>query len=387
MPKLLLMSLLRIGMKLDMLKHRNNCRFCHKNYFNLFLDLGKQPSQGAYLEGYNLGKENFYPLKLYQCQSCLLVQLLDVVEDEFFQPYLSSVTLTSHFKNYAGELIERFLKPGDFVVEFGSNDGVLLKPLQQLGIEVLGVEPDKRIAKLAREKGIPTLVEPFTQKIAKKIKRKAKMVVANNVFAHIDDMDDVMKGIDLLLEDGGLFIFEVHNFLNILAGQYDNIYFEHLNYYTVSTLAPFLSKYGFHIFEVKPIPTHGGSIRVYTKKLSNINLDTKVKKHKKELVSLLKLLKNKKIIGFGAAGRANTLLNYCGIDTKYLDYIVDESPSRYGKFTPGTHIRIIPPSEADFKNIDYVLILAWNYEKEIREKLKKYNNLKFIIPLPKVRVI
>ena len=366
---------------------RNDCRFCHKKKFTLLLDLGKQPSQGAYLDSYNLGKENFYPLRLFQCKNCGLVQLRDVVKDEFFQPYLSSVTLSAHFQAYAKELNERFLEPGEFVVEFGSNDGVLLKPLKDLGVKVLGIEPDARTARIAIEKGIPTLIKPFTQKTAKQIKRKAKMVLANNVFAHIDDMDDVMKGIDVLLKDEGLFIFEVHNFLNILEGQYDNIYFEHLNYYTISTLAPFLSKYGFHIFEVKPILTHGGSIRVFTKKISNTNLNIKAKKHKKELINLLKSLKAKKktIIGYGAAGRANTLLNYCGISAEYLDYIIDDSPSRFGRYTPGMHIPIVKPSKKDLE-ADYIVILAWNYKDEIMKKMKGFKG-KFVIPLPEVKII
>ena len=350
---------------------RKDCRFCHKKKLKLIIDLGKQPSQGAYLIHDQLGKEKIYPLRVYQCQNCKLVQLSDVVYDEFFQPYISSVTLTEHFEKLAEELSVRFLHAGDFVVEFGSNDGVLLDPLQKRSIKVLGVEPDERIAQLAIDKKIPTIIAPFSDKVAKKINRKAKMVLANNVFAHIDDMDEVMKGVDILLEDNGFFIFEVHNLMNILVGkQYDNIYFEHLNYYTVSTLASFLTKHGFEIFEVKPIPTHGGSMRVYSQKISkNILAEFKqsVEDNKNDLLNLLQSIKKegKRIIGYGAAGRANTLLNYCGIDINYLDYIVDESPSRYGRFTPGSHISVVKPSKRDLK-VNYILILAWNYQEQIR---------------------
>lgn len=374
---------------------RKDCRFCHtKDRFKLLIDLGKQPSQGAYLLENQLGKEKVYPLRLFKCQNCGLVQLLDIVNDELFQPYLSSVALSAHFQEYAKELIERFLKPGDFIVEFGSNDGVLLEPLQKAGMEVLGVEPDKRLAKIAIDKGLPTLINPFTDKIARHINRQAKMVLANNVFAHIDEMDTVIKGIELLLEDGGLFIFEVHNLLNILVGmQYDNIYFEHVNYYTISSLAPFLAKYNLEIIEVKPITTHGGSFRIYAQKISKDVLSQfkkAVVNNKKELVGLLKSLKakNKKIIGYGAAGRANTLLNYCKIGTQYIDYIIDESPSRYGRFCPGSHIPIIPPAEADLKKADYIMILAWNYAEEIITKVKEKGfKGQFIIPLPEVRIV
>ena len=376
-----------------MYKRRNDCRFCHKKKLKIILDLGKQPSQGAYLEKDQIGKEKRYPLRLFECQNCGLMQLVDVVKEELFQPYLSSVTLQTHFQEYADEIFDRFLEPGDFVVEFGSNDGVLLKPLQNLGIDVLGIEPDRRIAEIAINRGISTLIRPFSDKIAKEIHRKAKLVLANNVFAHIDNMDEVMRGIDLLLDDGGLFIFEVHNFLNVLFElQFDNIYFEHLNYYTISILSPFLKKYGFEIFEVKPIDTHGGSFRIYTKKVfQNILKDfvLKVKKYKKDFRAVLQLIKNKNktIIGYGASGRSNTLLNYCGIDNKYLDYIIDESPSRFGRYTPVSYIPIISPEEAkDINNKDYILILAWNYKEQIINKLKDFKG-KFIIPLPKIEII
>ncbi len=369
------------------------CRFCKSKNLGLIIDLGNMPLAGEFLKKKDIGKEKFYPLRIYECLNCSLVQAVDIVpKEELFQSFLSSVSMKKHFEDYAKEMIDRFLKKGDFVIEIGSNDGVLLKPLKKKGIKVLGIEPVQHIANLAIKKGIPTIDKYFSSDLAKEI-GMADAVFANNVFAHIEDLDDVMKGIQMILKEDGIFVFEVHFLLDLIKKlQYDTIYDEHLNYYSIASLAPFLKKYNFEIFEVKPIPTHSGSIRVYTRQLLRRRLmefKDLVMNQREELINLLHKLKleNKKIIGYGAAGRANTLLNYCGITTDYLDYIVDESPLRYGRYTPGTHIPVMSLKKADFKNVDYVVILAWNYEKEIREKLKKYKHLRFIVPLPKVRKI
>ncbi len=378
--------------KINMAKLLLNCRFCAKKQFKLILDLGRQPLAGEFLTKNQIGKEQFYPLRLYQCQSCGLVQLLDVVEkDQLFQSFLSSVNMSQHFQDYAKELADRFLNIGDFVIEIGSNDGVLLKPLKKMGMKVLGIESVRKIAKIAQDKGIQTKVDYFSLKVAKQIKQKAQAILANNVFAHIDNLKDVMDGVDYLLEEQGVFIFEVHFLLDLIDyTQYDTIYHEHLNYYSVFTLANFLNKWHFEITEVKPIPTHAGSIRVYTRRFKIGNFAKRVIWQKTKLVKLLKNIKvqGKLIIGYGAAGRANTLLNYCKITSEYLEYIIDESPLRYGRFTPGTHIKIIPATNAQLDKVDYILILAWNYQKEIMAKAK-LNGFrgKFIIPLPKVTVI
>lgn len=369
------------------------CRFCQSKNLTLFVDLGWQPLAGEFLKKKDVGKEKSYPLRVYECRDCSLVQLVDVVpKEELFQSYLSSVSMKKHFEDYAKEMTDRFLKKGDFVVEIGSNDGVLLKPLKKKGIRVLGIEPVKKIADIATRRGIPTINNYFSSDLAKEIEQ-ADAIFANNVFAHIEDLDDVMKGIKIILKEDGIFVFEVHFLLDLIKGlQYDTIYHEHLNYYSIASLASFLKKYDFEIFEVKPISTHSGSIRVYARQLTRRRINEfadLVINQRQELRNLIYKLRieGKKIIGYGAAGRANTLLNYCGTNASDLEYIVDESPLRYGRFTPGTHIPVISPKKADFKKVDYVVILAWNYEKEIREKLKKYRHLKFIVPLPKVKVI
>lgn len=371
--------------------HRKNCRSCKSTDFSLVVDLGYSPLAGDFLKEKELGKEKFYPLKLYSCLNCGLVQLLDIVPKEsLFQSYLSSIALKKHFQKYADEMVNRFLRPRDFVVEIGSNDGVLLEPLKKKGMEVLGIEPVEKIAKIARDKGLKTIIDYFGSKVARKIKRKADMVVANNVFAHIDNIDDVMRGVKAILKDDGLFVFEVHFLVDMIEqGQYVNIYHEHLSYYSVSSLALFLRKWGFEILEVKRISTHLGSIRVYAKKFSISNYKQKIEKTKKKFIRTLSKLRaeGKTVVGYGASGKANVLLNYCGITNKTIEYIIDESPLRYNRYTPGSHIPVYLPDKVNLLEADYVVILAWNYEKEIREKLKKYKKLRFIIPLPDVKII
>ena len=364
------------------------CRLCDSKKLKTYLDLGKMPLAGEFKD--KIEKEKIYSLKAFQCQNCWLVQLLSIVpKEELFQSFLTAYSLKEHFREFAKEMRERFLESGDFVVEIGSNDGTLLKFLKEKGIKILGIEPVKKIAQIALKQKLPTIVDYFSFKIAKKINKKADAVFANNVLAHINDMDDVMEGINFLLKNEGILVFEVHHFLNILKeGQYDNFYHEHLNYYMVGPLAMFLNKHGFEITEIKPIPTHGGSMRIYAQKIPKIKLRSFTLQHKKKLLSLLRKLKKEKktIVGYGASGRGNTLLNFCGIDSSFLDYIIDESPLRYGKYTPGSHLPIVSPKE--FKGADYVFILAWNYKEEIIAKIKKLGfKGKFIVPLPKIEII
>jgi SAM-dependent methyltransferase len=383
------------------------------------------PHAGDYLVASEVGKEYYYPLRIHFCKKCGLVQNLDVISPTtLFKKYyyLSSVSLSEHFQRYAEEMKKRFLDKYSFVVEIGSNDGVLLSPLKKMSIKALGVDPASNIAKIAEKKGVKTIVGYFGVEVAEKILKqngKADAILANNVLAHIDDMNDVFKGIVKLLEPKGVLIFEVHYLPDLLKKmQYDFFYSEHLSYYSLSSLVPFLSKYNLEIFDVRRIQIHSGSIRVYAqfkksgdnkvcksvrdlheqelkfKRLTERYLKvfcTKVYKHKEDIKKLLiNIKKNRqKIAGYGAGGRANTLLNFCGIDKDILDYVVDDSPERQGKFTPGTHIPIVSPDVFRKDNIKYCLLLAWNYKEIIMKKEKGYLNRggKFIIPLPKIKII
>jgi len=403
---------------------RNSCRLCRSKQITEILDLGFMPLAGDYLLKKDLGKEKFYPLKIYVCNNCLLVQVLHVIKsDTLFRNYhyLSSIGLSEHFEKFAKETVNKYLKKGDFVVEIGSNDGVLLRPLKKHGIRVLGVDPAKNVADLAIKQGLETWVDYFGKNVAKKIvkeKGKTDAIFANNVLAHIDDLDDVFKGIKQLLKPSGIIVFEVHYLRDLIAKmQYDFFYNEHLSYYTLTSLIPFLEKYGLVIFDVMHLPIHSGSIRVYCKYKTNKNLRTykrvllmlnkekqsriqniktfneftkKVFKHKKNLNNVLLKIKNEgnKIVGYGAAGRGNTLLNFCEIDAELIDYIVDESSERQGRYTPGTHIPIVTPEIFRNDEVKYALLLAWSYKKQITDKEREFINRggKFILPFPKVHL-
>ena len=412
-------------MKKGKYKQRKECRLCGSFNLELFLDLGLTPLAGDYLLKKELGKELYYPLRVYYCHNCSLVQLLDIVnQGTLFKDYryLSSISLAGHFQDYAKEMCERFLNKGSFVVEIGSNDGVLLVPLKEYEVRVLGVDPALNVAWVARRKGIETIADYFTGQNAIQIVKQygqADAIFANNVLAHIDNMDEVFVGIQRLLKSEGILVFEVHYLVDLIEKlQYDFFYpGEHLSYYSLTSFIPFLDKYDMRIFDVKRIPIHAGSIRVYacnknqkrkeTKQVVQYILQekvqryntikplkdfaTKVHSHKKKLIDFLLRLQsqNKKIVGYGAAGRGNTLLNVNGISIQILPYIVDESPERFGRFTPGTHIPIVRPEVFRKDNPDYALLLAWSYADTVLDKemefLKKGG--KFIIPLPTIKIL
>lgn len=413
-------------MKKGKYKSRKTCRLCNSSNLELFLDLGWMPLAGNYLKENDVGKESYYPLRVFFCQNCFLVQLIDIVApDILFRDYryLSSVGLSDHFSAYAHEVFKRFLTNKSFVVEIGSNDGVLLIPLQKLGAKVLGVDPALNVAKIASAKGVETLTDFFTKHNAFEIVKRygrADAIFANNVLAHIDNMQDVAEGVSHLLKPSGVFVFEVHYVLDLLEKlQYDFIYpGEHLAYYSLLSITNFWEKYGFSIFDVKRIPAHAGSLRVYMQKkrtkpkstTSHIeklilhekeaNLNTiypyrsfasKINEHRKKLKSFLLNLKkrNKRVVGYGAAGRGNALLFVCDITSDIVEYVVDESFERIGRFTPGSHVPIVGPEVFRSDNPDYVLLLAWSYKDKILEKEEEFLKKKgrFILPLPSIEVI
>lgn len=422
-------------------KTKKNCRFCGSKNLKKVIDFGLMPLAGGFLKKEpasaeatagkkEIKKEKKYPLRVFICESCGLVQLIDVVSAELlFKDYRYAPstmrTIEEHFKKYAKEMAARFLKQNSFVVEIGSNDGVLLAPLKEFGINALGVDPAINIVKIARRRGLNVINDFFNVKTAKLILnkyRKADAIFANNVLAHIDDMDETMKGIKLLLDKKGILVFEVQYLADLVKYvQYDLIYHEHLCYYSLKPLIRFLDRYGMKIFDIKRIPTQGGSIRVYaankstplngagqkyqtSKKFLKIlrfekkmDLYThkglrvftkKIAKHKEALIKILNKFKakGKTISGYGASGRGVILTNYCGIDKDYLKYMVDASPERYGRLMPGTHVKIMPPSYFRKNPTDVVLLTAWNFKDEILKKEKWFlkRGGKIIIPLPKI---
>ena len=404
------------------------CRVCKHENLHKFLELGPTPLANNFLKREQLNSpEPSFPLDLCFCNNCGLVQLSYVVPPEMmFSHYLwvsgTSYTVPVHFQQLANEATE-IVNAGDdsLVVDIGSNDGTLLKGFKNLGLKVLGVEPATNIAKIARESGMETINSFFNESAALKIvseKGRAKIITATNVVAHIDDLDNLLKGVKTLLEDDGTFVIEVPYLVDMIENnEFDTAYHEHLSYFAIKPLVKLFKIYDMEIFDVKRVPIHGGSIRVYVKRISAklfvtdavknlLDIEEKNALHildayekfaerigtlRENLLSLLKELKmsGKRIIGYGAAAKGNTLLNYCKIDTTILDYIADKNPLKQGLYTPGTHIPVFGVEKIVEDKPDYILILAWNFADEIIKQQQKFKDSggKFIIPIPEPKII
>lgn len=392
-----------------------------------FLDLGQMPLAGGFIRPHEIPDEKLYPLTVVFCRVCKEVQILQTVPAEVLfkdYRYMSSttVTLSNHFAAYAKAMTERFLSRDDLVVEFGSNDGVLLKPFGDLGVKAVGVEPAVNIAKLALAKGCTVVNDFFNTATAADIKRRygcASLVCANNVFAHIDDMHGPMRAIVELLKPDGVFVFEVHYLLSLLEGcQFDMIYHEHMMHHSLTALGYLLNLHGMEIFDAKRIPIHAGSIRVYAQKkgqgrhpvAADLNrllsdehaagLDREetfldfghtVYRKRDELVRLVSRLRgqNKTIVGYGASGRASVHLNFCKFGVTDIPYVTDESPERQGRVIPGMHIPIVDPQRLRDQQPDYALLFAYNFFEEVMKKETEFirKGGRFIVPLPEPKVI
>ena len=399
------------------------CRICSGENLQLVLDLGNQPPANSLLEKTQINEgELKFPLRLYWCSDCFLVQLLDIVSKEhLFQHYLymtsASKPIVSHFEKYAKSVFDQFLKNSNnpLVIEIGSNDGSLLGEFKKLGVQILGIEPASNLAKLSNDLNIDTLNEFFSLDIAKQIteSRTPSVIVANNVIGHIENLHNIMEGIKVLIGKTGVFIFEVPYLIDLIKNlEFDTIYHEHLSYFSLLPLNNLIEQFGLEIFDVQKQDVHGGSIRVFVSVENNFQINDSVKKMindehefglekidvykifsvkigelKKDLKQVLVDLKKegKSIFGYGAPAKGNVLLNYCDIDNSILEFIIDTTPIKQGKFTPGTHIPIVSPSNIMKKGVGgTALLLAWNYEREILEKEKESRNNggKFVIPIP-----
>jgi SAM-dependent methyltransferase len=384
------------------------------------------PLAGGFVSKLNIKKKEIkVPLKVYFCENCLLLQVKDSVSHKIlFKNYkYSSSTIPSlnkHFKDYSNKIKNKFLKQQSVrLLEFGANDGVLLSNFKKdKNFFCLGVDPAKNIAKLGKIKNLNYFVGLFNENNALKIKKKFgkfDYITGSNVFAHIDDIHSVVEASKTLLKKDGNFVTEVHYLPNLInLNQYDFIYHEHLNYYTLTSLIKLFDMHGMNLYNFEKIKTHGGSIRVYvsldTKKKKSKNLIQIIKTEKKINISYFKRfiknsliqrdclkrllvdLRNKKklVFGFGASGRGTILVNFCKIDKSLVKYIIDESPLRSGKYMPGVKI---PIKNLNFllqqnKKIDYMLIIAWNYSSSIIKKIKMINKkIKFVLPFPFPKII
>jgi len=408
-------------------KKLKKCRLCDSKKLKLFIDFGKIPLAGAFLSKPQIKNEKLYPMGMQFCENCTGVQVdtvipLDILFKKYFYFSSSIKTLIDHFLNLSNMVSKKILKNGGNVLEIGCNDGVFLNHLvKNKRINCIGVDPAKNVIKKIQNKEIKKYNKPFNLELAKKIKKnynKIDLVVSSFSFGHIDDMKSVAKGIDLLLDKDGTFIFEIYYLGTVIKGlQYDMMYHEHMTYYTIKSLNIFLKKYNMRIFNIEKIKLRSGSLRFYCcrinnkransnnvrkyeiqenkegfNKLSYLNkYQNKIFKTKTEIIKIVKNLKknNKKVYGYGGSGRGTMIMNYCELNNNFLDYVVDDAPAKRGKYTPGTHVKIINWNDLDKVGYpDYFVLFAWPFVKEIVNKRKEYQDKggKFIIPLPKVRV-
>lgn len=415
-------------MSKKVLKKSEACRVCKKSSLEKVLTLGPTPLANAFLTKLQLDEpEYFYPLDLYFCNNCGFIQLGHVVAPEVLfgnYVYVSSTSsvFIDHFKKMAEHVFSRFsLNERSLIVDIGSNDGILLKPFKNLGAKVLGIEPAVHIAKIAQKEGIETIPEFFSVELAKRIvkqKGQADIVTATNVFAHIDNLDEVIEGLRILLHKDGIFIMEAPYLVDFIEKRYfDLVYHEHLSYWSVNSLITLFKRFNMTVFDVEKVSVHGGTIRVYVKKSEGkyvvgknvdefLKLEKKMKltekktytdyanlvlENKVKLVTLLVDLKTKgkTIAGYGAPAKGNTLLNFFSIGTEILDFVVDDSPFKQGLYTPGKHISVVSSKFLYEKRPDYLLILAWNFADYIMKMHKKYKELggKFIIPVPEPKIV
>ncbi len=406
----------------------NKCLICGGKKLTKYLSLGKSALANSYLTKTQLKKPELkIPLEVYFCHNCNLAQLLHIVDRELIYnnyAYFSSTSpmLVKHFQEYAELVFNRYPKQAKrLVLDIGSNDGVLLKPFKKLGARVLGVDPAKNIAKVANDNGIETLANFFTKKLVKTLLKKygkAGIITSNNTLAHTDILHEIVDGVNQMLDDDGVFIFEVQYLADLLKhNEFDNTYHEHICYHAITPLLYLLKMHSLKMIDVVHTDTHGGGIMVFASHLkSPLQVGKSVSRFmknekimglstlkpyrnfakrppivKEKLLKMLKKYKKegKKIAGYGASAKCTTLLQYCGLGTKTIDYITDSAPSKQGKFTPGTHIPIVPPEKLKEDTPDVILITAWNYAKNIMEKEKwfKERGGKFIIPIPEPRII
>lgn len=404
------------------------CRICKNEKLEKMLDLGEMPLANSFLDKNQLSqREIFYPLRVVWCESCSLLQIDEIVPPEIlFKDYIyvsgTSEALRKHFEGLATEVVNNFkLNSESLVIDIGSNDGTLLKEFKKHHFKVLGIEPAVNISKMAQKNGIKTINNFFSEDIAKKIIRdngKVDAITATNVVAHTNDLDDLLKGVSYLLKDDGVFVIEVPYLVDLLeSGEFDTIYHEHLSYFAVRPLKKFFEEHDFKIINVERVKIHGGTIRIFvTKKKSRYNINKnvnqlvsleikkglnketvyrkfaeRIEKLKEDLVNLLQKLKseNKKVIGYGAAAKGNTLLNYYNIRPELIEFIADLSPMKQNKFTPGTHIPVYSPDKIYESKPDYMLILAWNFTDEILKQQLKFKEMggKFIIPVPEIKIV
>ncbi|WP_207515593.1 class I SAM-dependent methyltransferase [Longitalea luteola] len=406
------------------------CRFCKTELKHVFIDLVNSPASNSFLSREQLNEpETFFPLKVFTCHKCFLVQVDEYQKSDaifnsdyvYFSSY--STTWLNHAREYTNKMVARFgFNSNSQVIEIASNDGYLLQYFHQQQIPVLGIEPTANTAKVAMEKGIKSIVDFFGVRLATELRQKniqADLLLGNNVLAHVPDIVDFVKGLKLALKPQGVITMEFPHLMQLVENnQFDTIYHEHFSYLSFSTVERIFAAQGLEIFDVEELPTHGGSLRIYgkhTEDTSNAigkaveqllqkeeskgmntlayydNFQQKALKVKLDLTELLVKLKREQatVAAYGAAAKGNTLLNYCGIKSDLIDFVVDANPHKQGKWLPASHIPVVNEAHLKQTKPQYVIILPWNLKDEITRQLayiKEWGG-RFIIPIPKVEIV
>ncbi len=404
------------------------CRFCGAGLGTVVADLGMQPLANAYVRPEDLRRmEPFYPLRVYVCGECLLVQLEELVSPRalfgdyaYFSSY--SETWLEHARAYAAMAVERFAVTGrSRVIEVGSNDGYLLQYLAEREIPVLGIEPAANVAEAALAKGIPTVVAFFGEAMARRLAAEgtqADLLVGNNVLAQVPDLNDFVQGLRVLLAPRGVLTMEFPHVMRLIGeNQFDTIYHEHFSYFSLVAVERIFARHGLTLFDVEEIPTHGGSLRIYARHAADdtrpvgpgvarlraaeqaagltrvdgyLSFGERVKEAKRGLLAFLIAAKRagKTVAGYGAPAKGTTLLNYCGIGRDFVDYTVDRSPYKQGRFLPGCRIPVYHPDAVRETRPDYLLMLPWNLKEEIMRQMACVREWggRFVAPIPWVTV-
>lgn len=407
-----------------------HCRFCKTELTDTFIDLINSPASNSFLTKEQLNEpEAYYPLKVYTCPKCFLVQVDEYKKSDaifnsdyvYFSSY--STSWLQHAKKYADKMCDRFgFNNNSLVIEIASNDGYLLQYFKEKNVPVLGIEPTSNTAEVAKGKGIETVVDFFGTALAKNLADKgtrADLLLGNNVLAHVPDIVDFVKGMKTILKDNGVITMEFPHLMQLVDNnQFDTIYHEHFSYLSFYTVKEIFAAQGLEMFDVEEIPTHGGSLRIYAKHKEDSskaispnvealllkeknkgmtsmeyynNFQDKALKIKLDLLGfLLEQKRNKKsVAGYGAAAKGNTLMNYCGIKNDLIDFVVDANPHKQNKFLPASHIPVVNEAHLKAQKPEYVIIFPWNLKEEIVNQLAYIKDWggKFVIPIPQLQIL
>lgn len=403
------------------------CRACTSTNLYVFLEMGDHPPANAFIARDRLGQtQPTFPLDAHVCLDCALIQIPDQLPPDFFHDYVyvpsASETMHGHFKAFATRLKERYIAaPDDRIVDIGCNDGLFLKAAKDIGIATLGIGPAANIAAIARGKGVEVVNEYFHVETARRVLRDygpAQVIVSTNTFNHIDDLQGFFQGVDVLLAPAGTMVIEVPQALTFVEqNEFDTVYHEHLSVFSVASLAALAEFFAMHIVDIDVLPIHGGSMRVYLQRVAAgskptpivaellgreksagvftrktyDDLSKRVRRIRDELMTLFRDLarKGKRLAGYGAPAKGNTLLNYYGIGPDLLEFLADRNSLKQGLYSPGMKIPVVPPDRILETMPDYLLILAWNFGDEIIEQQAEYKRRggRFILPIPEPRIV